>query len=131
MRKQFFTYLHTDLIGFSASLICAVHCSLLPVILTLSAFSSLTWLSHPWFEGAFIASSIVIATFALGKNFRKHVHIRRSLQIIAAGFVFIILSRIIHGEAHHYLAAIGGMIIAIGHIYNWRQSRKSACCATH
>jgi len=131
MRKRFFAYAHTDLVGFYASAVCAVHCGLLPVVLTVSALSGLTWLANPWVEGTFILSSIVIAIFALGRNFKRHMHIRMAIQIVAVGFTLIILSRFFDGSMHGGMAAIGGMTVAAGHIVNWRLARKSVCCTTH
>ena len=131
MRKRFFAYAHTDLVGFSASAVCAVHCGLLPVILTFSALSGLAWLANPWVEGTFIVSSIAIAIFALGRNFRRHLHIQRAIQIVAVGFTLIILSRFFEGNVHGVMAATGGMVVASGHIVNWQLARKSVCCNTH
>ena len=132
MQKRFFTYAHTDLIGFSTSMLCAVHCAFLPILLTVSTLGGLEWLSSPVLEVGFIIASIAIATFALGRNFRKHKHIRLAIQVVAVGFTLVLISRFMpHGNAHHILSAIGGITIAGGHILNWRLARKSECCTTH
>lgn len=131
MQKRFFTYAHPDLLGFSASLACAVHCAFLPIILTVSTFGGLKWLSSPVVEVGFIIASLVIATVALGRNFRKHKHIQLAIKVVVAGFALILISRFTHGDMHHILSAIGGMTIAGGHILNWRLARKSPCCETH
>ncbi|MDX1476584.1 MAG: MerC domain-containing protein [Saprospiraceae bacterium] len=128
--RRFFTYAHTDLLGFSASMLCAVHCGLLPVILTLSVLNGLQWLAEPWIETTFLATSIVIAIIALGRNFRNHKHILRAIQVVALGFVLIIASRFLPHETslHFLMAALGGLTVAAGHILNWRLARKSPCC---
>ena len=132
MLKQFFSYSHVDLAGFSASMLCAIHCAALPVILTLGATGGLNWLESPVLEIFFIVTSIVIAVFALGRNFRKHKHIRLAIQVVAAGFALIIVSRLMpHGDLHHILSAIGGVTIAAGHILNWHLAKTSPCCNEH
>jgi hypothetical protein len=132
MYKRFFSYAHTDLLGFSASMACAVHCAFLPVLLTVSTFGGLKWLSSPVLEIGFIILSLAVAVFALGRNFRKHKHIQRAIQVVAIGFTLILISRFMdHGTAHHILSAIGGVTIATGHILNWHLARKSPCCETH
>ena len=131
MQKRFFTYAHTDLLGFSTSLICAIHCAFLPVLLTLTTLGGLEWLSSPLFEIGFIVASVIIAVVALGRNFRKHLHIRRAIQIVLFGFTLILISRFMHGDMHHILSAAGGITIAVGHVFNWRMASKSACCKTH
>ena len=131
MGKRFFSYAHADLIGFSASMVCAVHCAFLPILLTVSAFGGLTWLHEPWIEITFILMSVAVATFALGRNFRRHKHIRTAIQVVAVGFALILISRVMPGEAHHFVSAAGGVTVAFGHILNWQQARKSPCCTTH
>lgn len=129
--KQFFTYAHADVFGFTASAICAVHCAALPLVFTMGMLGGLEWLASPWIEITFIFLSIGIATFALGRNFRKHKHIRRAVQVVALGFALIIGSRFMHGDMHHILTAAGGLIVAAGHVLNWQLARKSECCQTH
>ena len=131
MIKQFFSHTHLDLAGFYASMLCAIHCAFLPVMFTLSALGGLAWLSSPWIETTFVFSSVVIAGFALGRNFRKHKHIRLAIQVVAVGFTMLILAHFLHGDYHHWLSAAGGLTIAGGHLLNWYLARKSPCCETH
>lgn len=91
----------------------------------------LKWLSSPILEVGFIVLSIAVAVFALGRNFRRHKHIQRAIQIVAVGFTLILLSRFLDGNAHHIVSAIGGVTIAAGHILNWQLARKSPCCEVH
>lgn len=128
LRSSFFTHVHTDLFGFTASMVCAIHCSLLPFVLTFSTLGGMQWLAEPWIEISFIVLSIAIATVALGRNFRKHRHIRRAIQVVAAGFALLIVSRFLNGDIEHTIAAVGGLTIACGHILNWQLARTSPCC---
>jgi uncharacterized membrane protein len=130
IRATFFSHAHTDLVGFTASMACALHCSLLPFILTVSTLGGLKWLANPWIEVLFITLSVVIATIALGRNFRKHKHIMRAIQVVAVGFALLIASRFFEGNPEHVLSALGGIVIATGHILNWRLARTSPCCRT-
>ena len=78
-----------------------------------------------------ILMSIAIAVFALGRNFRRHKHIQRAIKVVTLGFALILISRFMHGNAHHILSAIGGITIAGGHILNWHLAKKSPCCEVH
>lgn len=131
MMSRFFSKVHPDSVGFAASMACAVHCGMLPFILTFSALSGWRWLAEPWIEIGFIILSFVIALIAIGRNFGRHKHILLAIKVITAGFAVILLSRFMeHGTAEHMVTAAGGVLIAIGHVLNWRLARKSACCAT-
>lgn len=129
--KQRFLSVHVDFAGFTASIICAVHCGMLPVLLTLSASGRLAWFGNPVVDFGFIGLSFLFAFWALGRNFRRHHHIRKAVIVIAMGFVCILVGHLLHGNWEYVLSAFGGITIASGHILNWRMARTSTCCTTH
>jgi hypothetical protein len=131
MNDHFFSRPHTDIWGFAASMACAVHCGMLPFVLTMASMSGLRWLSQPWIEVGFILLSFSIAVIAIGKNFGRHKHILLAIKVVSAGFALILLAHIIGGLAEYVIAAAGGATIASGHILNWRLARKSECCQHH
>jgi len=129
--KSHFVSLNVDFIGFSASLLCAVHCAALPFLLTLAPLAGLQLLDSPWVEYAFIVLSICIATGALVQGYRKHHHKFLPLIIAVAGFVLIGLGQFLElSWAEALLTATGGATIAIAHLMNWKhivQSKPQAC----
>ena len=131
MQGNFFTKAHADLVGFGAAMTCAVHCGLLPVILTFSSLSGLRWLAQPWIEVTFILVSFCVALIAIGRNFGKHKHILLAIKVVSAGFALILIAHFIGGITEYLMAAGGGVTIAYGHILNWRLARKSECCTQH
>ena len=70
--KNQFVGLHPDFMGFSASLLCAVHCAALPFLLTLAPLAGLQFLRNPWVEYALILISFGIACYALIPGYRRH-----------------------------------------------------------
>jgi hypothetical protein len=120
-----------DAIGISASMLCAIHCAALPIILTVSAFSSLAWLETPAIEVSFLLASFLIASYSLTRGFVKHHHIIKALLIVGAGFAFMLSSRFIGGTWHHLLTAIGGVIVAYAHWLNWQLTRNCDACEHH
>ena len=131
MNERFFSRLHTDVWGFGASTVCAVHCGMLPFVLTFSSLGSIRWLSNPWIELGFIVLSAMIATLAIGQNFRQHKHIRLAIQVVLAGFALILAGHFLPGSMEYILTALGGATVATGHVLNWRLARKSVCCTNH
>ena len=110
---------HIDLLGFSVSFLCAIHCLLIPIFLAAGVFSSDSLFSHELVEYIIIPASLLIAGWALFKAFQKHNNIR-PLLIALSGFLIILASYLIDNSFFHYLIGMGGLLIAIAHFYNWR-----------
>jgi len=125
MRNQFFG-LHLDFLGFSASVLCALHCAALPFLLTLAPLAGLQFLDNPWIEYTFILLSLLIASNALIHGYRRHHQKSLPLIVAFAGFVLIALGRLIELEWSEILfTSCGGITIAIAHLINWKQIQLS------
>jgi hypothetical protein len=120
--------INLDMLGISASVLCAVHCSLLPVLLTVGALGGLSWLRHPLVEVVFIMLSLLLAFFSLLPSWRKAHGRLEPILLMLAGFACIVLSRLLGEGLEPALMTIGGLTIAAAHLLNWRLMRKYACC---
>jgi len=119
--KNQFVGLHLDFLGFSASMLCAIHCAALPFLLTLAPLAGLQFLENPWIEYTFIAVSLLIASNALWHGYRKHHQKPAALAVALIGFVLIGLGRVVEWELGEILfTSFGGVAIAIAHLINWR-----------
>jgi len=107
-----------DALGFSASFLCALHCISLPLIATLGMSGALPWLESERLELALIVSALVIAVWSLASTFRRHRD-RRPLWYAVLGFVVIISGHLAHLNVEHYVAGVGGLLIAYAHYRNW------------
>ncbi len=124
MRKSFFG-LNWDFVGFMASLTCALHCAIVPIILTMGALGGATWLEHPFLEGSFIALSLMLASWSLIGSYINNHRNFSALATVLAGFILIIASRFVEGSAEILLTVSGGLIIATAHYINWRLLKDS------
>jgi len=123
-----FLSINKDFLGFVASMLCAIHCAALPLILTFSALSGLSFLANHAIEFVFLGISAILAVWSLIPSYKHKHHNARPLQIVALGFVFLISSRFLpHGFTEHFMTAIGGFIVAVAHITNWKLSKKCEC----
>ena len=111
--------LNLDFIGFSTSLACAVHCSVLPAILALGIWPTLEILEHGFVETFFIGSALIMASLALVNGIKKH-NSSLPLRIACLGFVLITLSRFVAGPGEMVLTTLGGIVIATAHWLNWK-----------
>ncbi len=127
MEKKFFGF-NWDFFGFMASLACALHCATVPLLLTIGTLGGLAWLEHPVVEGAFIALSLLLASWSLiGSYFNQHRNLS-ALVTVVLGFVLIIASRFAEGNAEVLLTVLGGLTIALAHYINWKLLRVRQAC---
>lgn len=124
--KSKFIGLHLDFMGFSASMLCAIHCAALPFLLTLAPLAGLGFLENPWIEYAIILLSLLIASQALVHGYRKHHQKPQALIMALAGFLLIGLGHTIATETQEMLfTSVGGVTIAVAHLVNWRSIKKA------
>ena len=110
-----------DLIALSSSLICAVHCAAIPVVLSFSSLSSLHFLENPYIELTFISLGLVFAITSLWPSYKK-VHFQvKPLLYAVLGFLFIALGRLDFTELWEVVnTVIGASIVAFAHYLNWK-----------
>lgn len=112
--------INIDQIGMTTSFLCAVHCLAVPFILSIGT-AGLNWLEHPLIEGGLIFLAALIAGKSLlGSYWRIHGD-SRPVWIAIFGFLFLIGSLFLPHEIAHFLAAIGGLLVAYAHYINWRR----------
>ncbi len=120
MKNQFIG-LHLDFVGFSASMLCAIHCALLPFLLSMAPLAGLQFLDNPWIEYSIILLSFLIASNALVQGYRRHHQKAVALVIAIIGFILIGLGHALGIEILEVLLTpVGGVSIAIAHLVNWK-----------
>jgi hypothetical protein len=111
-----------DKIGICVSVLCAVHCALLPLVVTLLPLIGFRFLANEYFEMAIIATSLYIGYTSLRGSYRKHDNIR-PLLIITQGFIIIFIGKILIAQRYEWLLlTTGGLLIATAHFYNSKLS---------
>jgi hypothetical protein len=122
-----------DRIGATGSMLCAVHCALLPLVLALAPAIGAGWASEN-FEIGFIAFASALGLISLATGYRRHLD-PRALALVAPGIGLLwcaVLIGPLHrsGAAHAVAMATGGSLIAIAHVLNLRLSRRHAHART-
>lgn len=110
-----------DNIGMTASTLCAIHCAVVPVLITTLPLVGLGFLANPWVEWGMIILALVIGISSLGLSY-LNAH-KRFLPLImfAAGFAVIIAGHLlIAGWLEALIVPCGGLIIAAAHFVNYR-----------
>lgn len=125
--KLSFLQRNPDFAGMFTSLLCAIHCSAVPVLISMGMLSTSTWLHNHAFDWVVIGIGVVIASYSLvGGFFKKHKNIR-PLLLAVLGFVFLLVGMIEHHGWMLLFSVFGGLLVATSHLYNHRLGSIRTC----
>lgn len=114
-----------DIIALTSSVLCAVHCTIVPLLVTFSAVGSLSFLSDPLIELGFIGLGLLLAAISLFPSF-KNIH-KDSCPLFLAftGFFLIAISRFDFSILWEVLNTVmGACLLSYSHYKNWHLLRK-------
>jgi energy-converting hydrogenase Eha subunit A len=115
--------INLDFAGFAASLICALHCIAIPIVLSLGLVNGSHFLHNHYFDTAIIAIGIVIASMSLLGDYKIHKS-KLPIGLIAFGFTTLILGlKLGHDLPHVVMSVVGSGFVASAHFINWKKSR--------
>ena len=111
-----------DALGISASLACAIHCAILPLLLSSLPLLGINIIDNKWFEYVMIVITVVIGVYSLWHGYKKHHH--RFLPLIAflIGVLFLFAKQIWHNQQIIFLS-IALLLIIYAHLTNFRLCR--------
>ena len=119
MKKKATLFKKLDLAGMILSGLCALHCSLIPLIILLGMGTGLRWVMSHEIEMTFLFVSFAIASLSLIYGyFRFH---RRAVVILLAilGFVFFVIGHeFLPFLPKIILTSFGGVCILFAHYLN-------------
>jgi hypothetical protein len=119
--RSFFTQLSLDVTGFWVSVLCALHCVAVPILLSFAAFGSWAVLEEPSIEYTVLGISTVLGVGSLLTSYFRHHRKLTAIGILIAGFTFIAISRQTDKEIlEGMLTATGASLVAWSHVVNFR-----------
>ncbi|WP_462266807.1 MerC domain-containing protein [Mucilaginibacter sp.] len=119
-----------DHIGIGVSILCAIHCALLPVVITMLPLIRLKFLTHPAIELSIILTSLSIGLISLGKSWRSHQSYL-PFGLLVAGFLSIAAEHFWNLNGLGWLLLVmGSILISLAHLFNWKLLRQCACNTT-
>lgn len=127
-----------DRVGAIASLVCAAHCALLPVVIALLPALGIATAFSEHFEEWFAVFATLLGLFALVTGYRRHRALHALLLLVPG--LLIIWVGVLYAPLHHsvwphaLVMTAGGSLIALAHLANLRLNREhvdgSDCDAT-
>ncbi len=110
-----------DSVGMTASILCAVHCAVVPLLITSLPLIGLGFLANPWFEWGMIVFAVFIGFYAIGLSYMRSHHKLLPLILLAGGFAIIIVGHVyVHSWREAFIVPFGGLLIATAHFFNYK-----------
>jgi hypothetical protein len=113
-----------DRLGATGSLLCAVHCAVLPLLIALlPSLGIAVWLGEG-FERGFVVFATLLGLFTLLWGYRRH-RVVRALGLLIPGLAtlwFAVLYPPVHQVvvAHAVTMTFGGTLVGMAHLANLR-----------
>ena len=111
-----------DALGIGASLACAIHCAVLPLVLTSLPLLGVNIVNNPLFEYFMIAFAFVIGTYALWHGYKKHHKKFFPVLVFAAGILCLSAKQYWH-QYELFILPFAVVFIVSAHLINFRLSR--------
>jgi len=117
--------INLDKIGITASTACAIHCAILPFLLTLLPLWGLEFLATPVLEIFMILLSLILGIWSLSKSYRIVHHNSGPIILLALGFGCILFGHFSGIEIlEPILIPLGGFTIAGAHFFNLKLTKS-------
>jgi len=124
------TKINWDVMGIAASLACAIHCALLPLLLTSLPLFGINIIHNIVFEWGMIALAFVVGSYSLYHGFIKHHRALQPMLIFTVGFLLLLIKQVFH-QFEFWLLTPAVVCIIYAHYYNYRLCHKTNCSSPH
>ncbi|MEO6488706.1 MAG: MerC domain-containing protein [Ferruginibacter sp.] len=119
-----------DGLGIATSLACAIHCAILPLMLTSLPLFGINVIHNLFFEWSMIVLAFVVGSYSLFHGYNKHHRSLLPVMIFAAGFVFLFTKQFFHSyETYFLIPAV--ILIVSAHYINYRLCNRNKCNSVH
>lgn len=125
MRTNLFSKWNLDALGIGASLVCAVHCVLLPLIITALPLLGLEMLENETLEYALLGFSFLVGYTALFRGYHRHHRHIRPLMLFTFGYVGLLAGHFFAPEPWEpFMITAGAGLIVWAHLLNLKECRN-------
>ncbi len=112
-----------DFFGMITSIACAIHCAILPLIITSLPIVGINIINNSPFEWLMIGIAFIIGSIAILHGYRSHHKSLTPFYLFSAGFIFLVIKQFFHDQEFLFLApAI--IFILYAHFLNYRYCRQ-------
>ncbi len=116
-----------DFMGIATSAACAIHCAVLPVVISTLPIFGFNIIHNSFFEWGMISLAFIIGLYSLMHGYIRHHRMRLPFIIFFTGFIFLILKQFLFTWQYSFLA-IAVCLIIVSHLLNYRYCHQSKIC---
>jgi hypothetical protein len=122
--------LNWDALGIGTSVLCAIHCALLPVLVSTLPIFGINIVHNLFFEWGMIALAFLVGSYSLFHGYIKHHRSVKPVLVFSIGFIFLVLKQFFtQFEIPFLIIAVACIISA--HYYNYVLCHRSRCSSPH
>ena len=122
--------LNWDGLGIATSLACAIHCAILPLVLTSLPLFGINIIHNMSFEWMMISIAFAVGIYSLFHGYIKHHRSMLPVSIFAIGFCFLMAKQFFHN--YQYILLVPAVLLIVtAHYINYRLCNKSRCQSPH
>jgi hypothetical protein len=118
-----------DVLGIAASMACAIHCAVLPLVITSLPVFGINIIDNMGFELMMIVLALLIGYVSLAHGYHKHHHHLLPTLLFSGGAVMLFLKQAFHEQQLVFLIPAVSLIVG-AHLMNYRYCRKAGHCHT-
>ncbi len=111
-----------DALGIATSIACAIHCAVLPLVLSSLPILGMNIIDNSGFEYFMILLAFAIGIYSLWHGYRRHHHSIIPLSIFTVGILFLLAKQIWHDQ-QFWLLPLAIIAIVWAHLRNYRACR--------
>lgn len=111
-----------DALGISASVACAIHCAVLPLLMNSLPILGIELLHNTGFEFFMIALSFAIGVYSLSHGYKRHHHSLVPMVVFTIGFGFLVAKQFMPAQ-HQWMVLVAMVFIVAAHFWNFRSCR--------
>lgn len=112
-----------DALGITTSILCAIHCAILPLVVVSLPVMGINIVHNLFFEYGMICLAFVIGTWALSHGFRKH-HRRYIPWLLFTGGMLLLIAKQLWHQYEFQILPFAVVLIIAAHLLNYRLCRK-------
>jgi hypothetical protein len=111
-----------DALGIAASVACAIHCAVLPLVMSSLPILGINIINNFWFEIFMIVLAMGIGLHSLTHGFKKHHHRILPIIVFVIGISLLLVKQVLHQYQIWFLVPAVVLIVS-AHFINYRQCR--------
>jgi len=123
-------------VGMWASIVCAIHCTVVPLLAILIPITGVYLFINETFEYILLALSLLFNITNVCFGYRQHKS-NKAVAVLALGLFIFVVGRLLHHHNHHVgfqfdlfnlFMILGGVLIALSSLMNDKMCKHCKTC---